>query len=124
MPGGNLCVLDLKTGNVTDLVPELTGVCLQPLRPSLSMPMALSSSGNAPRNKAIASMKSSSIRRRAGRRGKLRQLTFPRQDESELARLYRARPHYHHGTDDMNPCYLPDGGICLHFDALSVRHFV
>jgi len=25
MPGGNLCVLDLKTGHVTDLVPELSG---------------------------------------------------------------------------------------------------
>ena len=27
--------------------------------------------------------------------------------------MYRARAHYHHGTDDMHPCYLPDGDICF-----------
>jgi hypothetical protein len=43
----------------------------------------------------------------------LRQLTFPQADEKRLVELYRARPHYHHGTDDMHPCYLPDGGICF-----------
>ncbi len=40
----------------------------------------------------------------------LRQLTFP-PDESGLVDKYRAI--YHHGTDDMQPCYLPDGGICF-----------
>ena len=43
----------------------------------------------------------------------LRQLTFPQEDEEKLVELYRARPHYHHGTDDMHPCYLPNGDICF-----------
>ena len=41
----------------------------------------------------------------------LRQLTFPPPDEEDLVRRYRVFAHYHHGTDDMQPCYLPDGGI-------------
>jgi len=43
----------------------------------------------------------------------LRQLTFPQEDEEKLVERYRARPHYHHGTDDMHPCYLPNGDICF-----------
>ena len=41
----------------------------------------------------------------------LRQLTFPPPNEAELQRDYRVFSHYHHGTDDMQPCYLPDVGI-------------
>ena len=32
-------------------------------------------------------------------------------DEAKLVEMYRARAHYHHGTDDMHPCYLPNGEI-------------
>ena len=39
----------------------------------------------------------------------LRQLTFPVSNEAELVKQYRNG--YHHGTDDVDPCYLPDGGI-------------
>ena len=43
----------------------------------------------------------------------LRQLTFPLENEARVQEMYRARPHYHHGTDDMQPCYLPDGDIAF-----------
>ena len=41
----------------------------------------------------------------------LRQVLMPPADEKELVRRYSNG--YHHGTDDMSPCYLPDGGICF-----------
>ena len=40
-------------------------------------------------------------------------MTFPQDDEAELSAAYRKSPKYHHGTDDMHPCYLPDGGIAF-----------
>ena len=45
----------------------------------------------------------------------LRQLTFPPPDEEARIAKYRLSPRdsYHHHTDDMHPCYLPDGGICF-----------
>ena len=49
--------------------------------------------------------------------GEIRQLTFPPDDEAERIAKYdnhlnggTARMYYHQ-TDDMQPCYLPDGGI-------------
>ena len=45
----------------------------------------------------------------------LRQLTFPPADEEERIAKYRLpwwETYWHH-TDDMHPCYLPDGGICF-----------
>jgi hypothetical protein len=51
----------------------------------------------------------------------LTQLTFPVENEAELVEKYsrvftrngQMRKGYHHGTDDMAPCYLPDGGIAF-----------
>ncbi|MCP4452542.1 MAG: hypothetical protein GY809_13865 [Planctomycetes bacterium] len=47
----------------------------------------------------------------------LRQLTFPPADEAERIKKYQLDrgPNwvYKHHTDDMHPCYLPDGGICF-----------
>jgi hypothetical protein len=50
----------------------------------------------------------------------LRQLTFPAENEAELVEKYsmvnwngKTFKGYHHGTDDMAPCYLPDGGIAF-----------
>ena len=44
----------------------------------------------------------------------LRQLTFPAAGRSGTgARSTACFDHYHHGTDDMQPCYLPDGGIAF-----------
>jgi uncharacterized protein len=60
--------------------------------------------------------------------GEVTQLTFPPENEDELQSLYKIRTlwdanwaeyhhgesnDYHHGTDDMHPCYLPDGGIAF-----------
>ena len=112
MPGGNLCLLDLKTGNVTDLVPELSGGVFNRFDLGFDADRVVFEwKCAAQQGYRIYEIELDPTTGR--RRGKLRQLTFPREDESELARLYRARPHYHHGTDDMNPCYLPDGGICF-----------
>jgi hypothetical protein len=57
----------------------------------------------------------------------LRQLTFPLPGEQELIKRYNLTlpengpddegneeaARYDHHTDDMHPCYLPDGGICF-----------
>ncbi len=52
----------------------------------------------------------------------LRQLTHPPGDETERIKKYRLHWHnaYHHHTDDMHPCYLPDGGIA--FASTRVEH--
>ncbi len=42
----------------------------------------------------------------------IRQLTFPTANEQELVEQYR-NSEYLHGTDDLHPCYLPDGGIAF-----------
>jgi len=106
LPGGNLCVLDLKTGKVTDIVKELKGGVFG--RFDLSYDA----------KKLVFAWK------KAWQEGYrlyeinidgsgLRQITFPQKNEAELVEKYRARPHYHHGTDDMHPCYMPDGKICF-----------
>lgn len=41
----------------------------------------------------------------------LRQVLPPPDNEAALVNKYRLG--YHHGTDDMHPCYLPDGGIAF-----------
>ena len=49
----------------------------------------------------------------------LRQLTFPPDDEAARIAKYDNSFRggtgriYNHHTDDMHPCYLPDGGICF-----------
>jgi hypothetical protein len=45
----------------------------------------------------------------------LRQLTFPPDDEGERIAKHRhpGNNRYTWHTDDMHPCYLPDGGICF-----------
>lgn len=45
----------------------------------------------------------------------LRRLTVPPADEAARIAKYRQHWHtmYHHHTDDMHPCYLPDGGIAF-----------
>ena len=103
-PGGNLCILDLKTGETTDIVKELSdGVFGR---------FDLSFDGK----KVVFAWKKGV---QEGYRiyecdidgSGLRQLTFPLPNEAELVAKYRLG--YHHGTDDMDPCYLPDGGICF-----------
>jgi hypothetical protein len=104
MPGGNLCVLDLKDGSVRELLPDMSKGMFERFDVSFDA------------KKIVFSWKGE---RGAGYRiyevnvdgTGLRQILMPPVDEKELVRKYRNG--YHHGTDDMSPCYLPDGGICF-----------
>ncbi|MDR2440802.1 MAG: NPCBM/NEW2 domain-containing protein [Planctomycetaceae bacterium] len=103
MPGGGLCVLNLKTGHVREIVPELT-------KNGVVGWFDLSYDAQ----KIVFDFKKGSDDGyriyEVGIDGSgLRQLTFPELNEAELVQKYRRG--YHHGTDDMEPCYLPDGGI-------------
>ena len=113
--GGNLCVLSLADGRVTDLVPELAGGIFG--RFDLSFDGRRVVFGYKPAlGKGFRLWE-------VGVDGKgLRQLTFDPPNEQELIEKYRhpgmeawaGRPLvYTHHTDDMHPCYLPDGGICF-----------
>ena len=108
--GGNLCALSLGDGTIRQLAPSLShgifGRC------DLSYDA----------RKAVFGWKENlDVGFRiweVGIDGKgLRQLTFPPEDEAariEKYKLDRGRGWvYKHHTDDMHPCYLPDGGICF-----------
>jgi hypothetical protein len=103
MPGGGLCVLNLKTGNVREIVPELTqnGVVGWFDLSFDAQKIVFDFKKGANDGYRIYEV---------GIDGSgLRQLTFPESNETELVQKYRRG--YHHGTDDMEPCYLPNGGI-------------
>ena len=111
-PGGNLCVLDLKTGETWELVPELTGGVFE--RFDVHFDATRIVFAWKPEAQKGYRLYEIAIDPTTGRRqGKLRQLTFPQTNEDWLVQMYRARAHYHHGTDDMQPCYLPGGGIAF-----------
>ena len=129
-PGGNLCVLDLKTGEVKELVPQLKGGVFERFDLSFDakrIVFAWKAAWQQGYRIYEVNVDPSTPARRGSATGGagLRQITFPQKNEAELVRLYRARAHYHHGTDDMHPCYLPDlpagpgsagqagGGICF-----------
>ncbi len=102
-PSGNICILNLETGDVRELVPELNGGVFNRFDISYDA------------RKIVFDFKKSNEH---GYRiyeintdgTDLHQLTFPQKDEKELVAKYKLSS-YHHGTDDMHPCYLPDGGI-------------
>lgn len=104
-PGGGLCAVNLKTGRVREIVPELT-------RTGVVNWFDLSFDAQ----KIVFDFKKSN---EEGYRiyevnvdgTGLKQLTFPEPNEAELVKAYRRG--YHHGTDDIHPCYLPDGGIAF-----------
>jgi hypothetical protein len=104
MPGGNLCVLDLRDGSVREIVPELKGGVFERFDLSFdARKLVFAWKGHPQQGYRIYEVNLDGTG--------LRQLTFPQPDEEELVRKYRVFPHYHHGTDDMQPCWLPDGGI-------------
>ncbi len=111
-PGGNLCVLDLKSGTVTELVPELKGGVFERFDLDFDARHIVFAWKSGPQ-KGYRLYEIDIDPETGARQGELRQLTFPQDDEGQLVKLYRARDHYHHGTDDMHPCYLPDGDICF-----------
>jgi len=110
--GGNICVLSMKDGKVTDLVPSMKegifgryDLSFDGKRIVFGWKRAL---GEGFRIYEVGVDGSG-----------LRQLTFPPSDEQERIRKYdnserggTAERYFHH-TDDMHPCYLPDGGICF-----------
>ncbi len=105
-PGGNLCILDLKTGAVREVAPQLKGGVFERFDLSFDARRVVFAWKKAP----LEGYRIYEIR--IDGTG-LRQLTFPPPDEAELVRKYKLTDLYHHGTDDMQPCYLPDGGIAF-----------
>jgi len=108
--GGNLCVLSLRDGSIRELATKLShgifGRC------------DLSYDGR----KVVFGWKENlDVGFRIWEVGidgtGLRQLTFPPADEDARIKKYKLDMGpgwvYKHHTDDMHPCYLPDGGICF-----------
>ncbi len=113
--GGNLCVLSLADGKVTELVPELAE--------GIFDRMDLSFDGKRILFGHKTSHETGFRIWEVGVDGKgLRQVTVEPDDEAQRIAKYdhanmdswAGRPlRYNHHTDDMHPCYLPDGGICF-----------
>ena len=100
--GGQLCLLSLEDGSVRDLAPELSKGIFGRFDLSFDARRIVFDWKRSP-DEGYRLYE-------IGIDGTgLRQLTFPVENEARLiARYHRG---YHHGTDDMHPCYLPDGGI-------------
>ncbi len=114
LPGGNLCVLDVASGAVSELVPEFEGGVFERYDLSFDATRVAFAWKRGPQEgyRLYEVEIDPATGRRAGGKG-VRQLTFPQPDEADLVRRYRVDPGYHHGTDDLSPCYLPDGGIAF-----------
>lgn len=114
--GGNLCILDLETGEATDLVPEMSDGIFGRFDLHFSATKIVFDWKPSPREGFR--IYEVNIDPETGRRtGGPRQLTYPPDDEAARIAKY-AHPRqtpgpgaYYHQTDDMHPCYLPDGGI-------------
>jgi len=109
-PGGNLCILSLKDGSVTEIVPSMNyGIFGR---------YDLSFDGKRIVFDWKESLEKGFRLYEVGIDGAgLRQLTFEPHDEQERIKTYDNsftgvwKGVYNHHTDDMHPCYLPDGGI-------------
>ncbi len=106
--GGDLCVLHLGTGEVLDLCPEMGQGIFGRFDLSFDATRIVFAWKASP--EVGFRLYEVGVDPATGkRRGDVRQLTHPPEREGRLQELYRRG--YHHGTDDMDPCYLPDGGI-------------
>jgi len=108
--GGNLCILSLRDGKVTDLVPSMKDGIFGRFDLSFDAQRVVFD-WKAKGDEGFRIYE-------VGVDGRgLRQITFPPPDEPERIRKYRNKNvdplQYFHYTDDMQPCYLPDGGICF-----------
>ncbi|MGD0088631.1 MAG: LamG-like jellyroll fold domain-containing protein [Planctomycetota bacterium] len=107
--GGNLCILDLKSGKVTDVAPQLSGGIFGRFDLSYDATRVVFDFKKGP-GKGFRIYE-------IGIDGQgLRQLTSDPADEQELVKKFRTvgTPtglRYDTGTDDMHPCYLPEGDI-------------
>ena len=104
--GGNICILSLKDGSVRELVPSM--------KHGIFGRFDLSFDGKRIvfgwKEKIGVGFRIYEV----GVDGSgLRQLTFPPADEQARIKKYKINEAYQHHTDDMHPCYLPDGGICF-----------
>lgn len=113
--GGNLCVLSLADGRVRELAPELTGGVFD--RYDLSFDARRILFGyRRPKPEGFRIWE-------IGADGSgLRQVTHPPDDEAQRIATYGrtstgdgfyTSSGYHFWTDDVHPCYLPDGAICF-----------
>jgi len=104
--GGSLCTLSLDDGAVTELAPDLNGGIFG--RCNLSYDGRRVVFGHKPElGKGFRIWE-------VGIDGKgLRRITVDPPDEEDRVEKYRLKWHwgYMHHTDDIHPCYLPDGGI-------------
>ncbi|MDR1584018.1 MAG: hypothetical protein LBS55_12330 [Prevotellaceae bacterium] len=105
LPGGNLCILSLKTGEVKELVPSFSGGVFGAFDISFDAKRIVFA------YKATPNIGYRLYEVGADGNG-LRQLTFSPDDEEEIIEKYNI-DGYHHGTEDLDPCYLPDGGIAF-----------
>jgi hypothetical protein len=109
--GGNLCILSLEDGEVTELVPQFAGGIFDRYDLSFDGKRVVFGYKAAP-GKGFRLFE-------VGVDGRnLRQLTFDPPDEEQRVAKYwhpRNKPSgvYRHHTDDFHPCYLPDGGIAF-----------
>jgi len=112
-PGGNICVLDLKNGSVKELCPEMTNGVFERFDLSFDakkIVFAWKAAQKAGYRIYEVNVDPSTVLRTGGTG--LRQILLPPKNENELVKRYNIL-NYHHGSDDMSPCYLPDGGICF-----------
>ena len=104
---GNIAVLDLKTNQAADVVPSLEGGVFG--RCDLSFDAQKIVFDYKPRVGAGFRIWEVNVDGTG-----LRQLTFDPPDEQQRIERYNlGYANYRHHTDDMHPCYLPDGGICF-----------
>jgi len=112
-PGGNLCVLSLRDGKVAELVPEMRKGWFGRFDISFDARRIVFGWKKSP-NVGYRIYEVCIDPATGERQGGVKQLTFPEEAEAELVKEYgkkRQGHYYHHGTDDMHPCYLPDGDI-------------
>jgi hypothetical protein len=105
LPGGGLCVLDLRSGQVEELLPEWTASGVVN-RFDISFDATRIVFDFKPAPDEGYRLHEASVDG-----SWLRPVTRAPANEAELIARYRLG--YHHGTDDMHPCYLPDGGIAF-----------
>ena len=103
-PGGGIFVLSLADGSVRQLAAELTGGIFGRLDLSFdARRIVFDWKRSADEGYRIFEV---------GLDGTgLRQVLPAPENEAELVEKYRLA--YHNGTDDMHPCYLPDGGFAF-----------
>jgi len=110
--GGNLCILDIESGEVTELLPQMKDGIFGRFDLSFDAQRIVFDWKKEPREGFRLY--------EVGIDGNgLRQLTFrPEDEDARIAKYDNSKNGgtarmYFHQTDDMHPCYLPDGRICF-----------